>query len=694
MIKNFNWNLLSETRNKEITLLDDILNIRKLSIDNIFACKEHSPFLMKDMQNVVDLIIKGIRRNDKIMIAGDYDCDGVNSTISLYDFLKNKLSVRCDYIIPDRLNDGYGLSFKIADYIIDNNYDMVVTVDNGISCHEVIDYLKFNNIKVIVTDHHEQKETLPSADAIIDPKRNDETYPFKELAGVGVVLKLIQAICETLEYPNTFYEEYYLYAMLGTIADVMSVQNENKIIINKGLNYIKNNNITFIDAICSVLNKDKTNLVSSDIGFLIAPRINTASRMGNIQLILNLYESKDFQTALNYAKQLELLNNNRKNTVDYIFNSAVTIINNSSINLSDAAPIIVSSKGWHKGVLGIVSSKLVDLYSRPAFVFTEDENGVCHGSVRTYNHINLIPIIESVKDLLISFGGHKEACGLSLNKKNMKEFYEKIIDYCNKNIDINLLVPYLSADIVTDLSDMSIDNALDINSLEPFGHMNEKPKFMIQKVKILDINIIGKDKSHLKLNLEQNGITINAIAFSKVDYIDLLYKGMTIDILCTLDINEWNNKKNPQLIIEDIHFNIYSDCEISLDEELMYDENLISIQDLIEECDVSIEKVSPSKNEYNIIYKSIISMLKDKNTTYYVTDIFTLSGLLMSKANIELNIFKLMRILESLNEANYLIFKKLINGMVIISLNQRTMQKLSVSETKSYIKCHDIFSNN
>lgn len=504
----------------------------------------HNPFLFKGMDIAVDRIIKAINNKEKILIYGDYDVDGITSTTVLKKYLMDR-GISVDTYIPNRLHEGYGLNKKAIDTIKERNIDLIITVDCGISAIEEVDYAVRLGMDIIVTDHHEVGEKLPNALAVIDAKRKDNTYPFRALAGVGVVFKLIQALSIKLEIKPEEYLKYLDLVCVGTISDIVPLEGENRTIAKLGLMLIKvTRNLGLRELIKSSGYKE---IDSNTISFGVAPRINACGRMGHEEEALKLFLAEDLESATKITKELNEYNTLRQSTEKAIYEEAVQQIKKNHLDANNS--IVLGGKGWHHGVIGIVSSKVTDKYYKPSILLSFEDN-IAKGSGRSVPGFDLYEGLAKCEDLLEKYGGHSMAVGLTLKKENLENFKERF-EQIAKEKNIKELVPIIYIDDELKLKDINMDLVKSISILEPFGEANKVPLFLIRNLKIDSIRALSEGR-HLKLTLRDENFVINAIGF-ELGYLAEEYRiGDRIDVVGTLEINSFNGFSSIQINMKDI----------------------------------------------------------------------------------------------------------------------------------------------
>ncbi len=491
-----------------------------------------SPDSFKDMKKATNRIKKAILNKEQITIVGDYDVDGVISTAIIVDFFK-KINLQVNYIIPNRFEHGYGLSSKIVDMIDEG---LVITVDNGISACQAALLLKEKNIDLIITDHHTVGKEIPDAYAIINPKQIDCTFPFKDICGAQVAWYLCAAIKKELNVKINL-QEFFDLLCIAIIADIMPMTNLNYIMVKNGLKKIKTSTRPAFIKINEMMSKDI--YISDDISFTIAPKINSAGRIDDASVALAFLLSQNEYEANETLQMLEELNCYRKTLQERISQKADETYNKKG------NAVVVWGENWHEGVIGIVASKLSNAYKKPAFIFSIKDD-IAKGSARANANINLHTIITQTSDLLLGFGGHKNAAGISLKASNLEEFKTRI----NKLLNIESEELHIDHDILGELDISSVDiEFLDIiEQFEPYGLQNHRPIFKISNSKVLKSQLFGRDKNHLKLTLNNNGIIFEALKFHANKETLTNY----IDIIVSVNKNEFRGQINPQFLIQDI----------------------------------------------------------------------------------------------------------------------------------------------
>lgn len=504
----------------------------------------HNPFSMLDMEKAVNRIIKAIENKEKTIIYGDYDVDGITSITTLKKFLHNR-GLDVDYYIPNRLEDGYGLNREAIEKIADKGYKLMITVDCGISGIEEINLANELGIETIITDHHEQLEELPNAFCIINPKRKDNTYPFRGLAGVGVVFKLIQAISIKLGLEEKEYLKYLDLVCIGTISDIVPLIDENRTISKLGLKLVE---VTKNIGLRELLNEiDCKQINSNVISFGIAPRINACGRMGKQEEALKLFLTDNIEEAKNITKELNKYNVQRQEKERTIFKQAIKELQNTELNKKNS--IILTGDNWHHGVIGIVASKITEKFFKPTILIGFEGNEG-KGSGRSVPGFDLHEALVKSSKYLKKYGGHEMAVGLSIDKENIEEFKQFFEEIAIKE-RTNQIVPIIKIDYEIKKEDLKKENIEQLKLLEPFGEQNREPIVIYKNLKIASIRSLTEGK-HLKLMLKDNNEIIDAIGFNLGNLSEEYLIGDKVDIVGTLEINKYNGQEKIQINIKDM----------------------------------------------------------------------------------------------------------------------------------------------
>lgn len=564
-------NYLSNLKNKNITKLEALILANRDIVDpkvvdsfiNPTLAKLHDPFLLKDMEKAIDLIIETMENGESIRIFGDYDQDGISSTMTLLDgllYFYDDIS----YDIPDRVIDGYGISDRMIDRAIEANVSLIITCDNGISAIDQVKRLKENGIKVIVTDHHQVskkedgewvEQILPQADCVINPKRLDNTYPFDDLCGAGVAFKLIQALYQRLDGDMEYLYGLLEYVAMGTVCDVVSLTDENRIFVREGLKRINNTEKLAIKALVEE-NSWNREVSAYTLGFIIGPCMNATGRLSTAKLAIDMLMEDDIEKIRTYAKKLVSLNNERKELTNIGLEKTLEIIKDKKYYNDDI--IIVDVENIEESICGIIAGRIKEKFNKPTIIMTQSsQNGILKGSGRSIEAYNIYKEVFEIKDILESFGGHPMACGLSIRSDKVEEFRQKLNDKSKLKKDDFVNIINIDAQIPIDK--LSLEFAESLQRLEPFGKDNPKAKFADKNLFIKNINMIGKNNNTMKMILNKNGRDIEAIKFNaQKDYKYLSDKfkaniiGNKIDAVFYPDINEFNGRRNLQVKLIDI----------------------------------------------------------------------------------------------------------------------------------------------
>ena len=593
------------------------------------------PFLLKDVEKGIEAVRRAIRDNVKITVYGDYDVDGVTSVCTLYLYLKS-LGADVEYYIPNRAGEGYGVSSAAIDAIKESGSTLIITVDTGITANEEVKYAKSIGVDFIITDHHECRTELPEALAVINPHRPDCEYPFKELAGVGVVFKFICAYEERVfekkrrAAAEKIFSNYADLVAIGTIADVMPLKEENRIIVRYGLGMIENTEriglAALIDAASAkteaqraAARRKKTKITSGYIGYTLAPRINAAGRIKTASMAVELFLSEDRTRALEIAEELCRTNKERQAEENKIMREAYSKIENYDIENNPV--IVLDADNWHHGVIGIVSSRITEKYCRPSILVSFEGNegsapspdDVGKGSGRSIKGMNLVDALCYCSEHLVKFGGHELAAGLSVSRGELDNFIAKINEYAKDNLSDDDMIPTVEADCVLDFEDVNLSLAKSIGILEPYGVSNPPPVFVMRGVTVNEISGVS-DGKHTKLALGNGKSFLSAMYFSNSPSGLGIYVGDKIDVLFNLDINEWGGRECVQLIIRDLKPS-KSQQSIFVEEKARFEE--IRCGAHFSES----EEIMPTRDDFAAVYKLIAASFRAGTDTLSHRDI-------------------------------------------------------------------------
>ena len=504
----------------------------------------HNPYLMPDMEQAVDRILMAIDKKEKVIIYGDYDVDGITSITVIKKFLKER-GLDVGYYIPNRLDEGYGLNKEAVEKIANEGYTLIITVDCGISGIEEIKYAYEKGMEVIVTDHHEPLEELPKCVAVIDCKRKDNKYPFKNLAGCGVVFKLTQAISQKLNLDEKEYLKYLDIVCVGTISDIVPLVDEDRVIAKLGLKLVEQTRNPGLKALLVASGYKEVN--SNTVSFGIAPRINACGRIGKEEEALKLFLTENIVEAGNITDKLNKYNRERQEIEKRIFEEALSKIEKQHLDQNNV--IVVGSENWHHGVIGIVASKITELYFKPSILICFEGNEG-KGSGRSIPGFDLHEALCESSEYLEKYGGHEMAVGLSLKKENFQKFADKFEEIAKK-AHTEEIESVINIDEEITLKDVNIETVESLKALEPFGEANKLPVFIYKNLKIDSIRALSEGK-HLKLTLKDGNTIINGIGFNMGKYAEEFRISDKIDVLGVLEINSFNGRDTIQINMRDI----------------------------------------------------------------------------------------------------------------------------------------------
>ncbi|HEY2350063.1 MAG TPA: single-stranded-DNA-specific exonuclease RecJ [Puia sp.] len=511
----------------------------------------HDPFLMKDMYPAVDRILLALDQKEKILIFGDYDVDGTSSVALMVQMLR-KIGHpdNIEFYIPNRQREGYGVSKAGIDFAREHSFGLIISVDCGIKSVDLVAYAKAHGIDFIICDHHLPDIILPDATAILNPKQTDCTYPYKELCGCGVAFKLITALCRKLNLREGNYLVYLDLVAIAIAADIVPMTGENRALCFLGLKKINENPNHGIHALMTLSSLSLPASITSLV-FTIAPRVNAAGRMDDARKAVMMFISRDYNEALFYGKQLHADNTNRRETDSNITEEALALIDADEI-LRNRKSTVLYQAHWHKGVVGIVASRLIEKYYRPTIILTQS-GALASGSARSVPGFNLYEALHACREWLVGYGGHFAAAGMTLATENIERFSNRFEEVVSETIEPQFLIPELEIDAVVRFSDLDFQIYRIIEQMEPFGPENYKPVLCSTGVVDTGYSRLLKEK-HIRLLVKQDDIIFSGIAFNMPDKWPLVQSGQPLDIAYTLDVNEWNGEKNLQLKILDIKF--------------------------------------------------------------------------------------------------------------------------------------------
>ncbi len=510
----------------------------------------NDPFLMKDMDKAVARLEEALAKGERILVYGDYDVDGTTAVALMYTFIKS-LTDNVDFYIPDRYTEGYGISFKGIDYASSTGCTLIVALDCGIKAVDKVEYATKQNIDFIICDHHTPGNELPQAIAVLNMKRADCPYPYKDLSGCGVGFKLVQAYSQTHHLPLRWHELLPLVAM-AIASDVVSVTEENRILAFFGLKEINNNPAPGISALIEVAGIDPKHVTITDLGFKLGPRINACGRLYSGRDAVELLITKDAEFAKQRAQDINSYNAERQSYDKKTAEDALEMLRQDPDN-DKRHTTVVYSPDWHKGVVGIAASRLIETYYRPTIVLTAGDNGVISGSARSVAGFDIYSAIDSCRDLLTNFGGHQFAAGLSMLETSLPEFKRRFEEYVSTHITEEQQHPTIQVEAEINYAQITDQFFKVLRCLEPFGPGNPRPVFVTKNV----INNrytkrVGKTGEHLKLDVTDRTAAITGIAFGKGDWALYLQNGNAVNICYELDENTFNGVRSIQMIVEDI----------------------------------------------------------------------------------------------------------------------------------------------
>ena len=723
---NYDENFIKELESYSISKnIAKILNARNItdmtSVKKYFSDEYeegYNPFLMHDMQKAVDRINEAIENEEKILVYGDYDADGITSTVLLVETLIS-MGANVSSYIPNRFEEGYGPNKEAFTKIIDSGITLIITVDNGIAGVEEVDLANELGCDVIVTDHHKIQDTIPNAYAIIHPEHPEGNYPFKKLAGVGVAFKLAHALLEI--FPDFLLD----LVAIGTIADMVSITDENRIFVKQGLELINEDPRIGLKMLLELSGID-TKIDEQTVGFYIAPKLNSIGRMDSAKLGLSFLMAEDPVTARALAEQIEQYNIQRKQVTEDIVKDVISKIENSEKKQKN---VIMISGEYHEGVLGIVASNIVEKYQKPVFIMNEKE-GVLKGSARSIFDFNIYEAMNKISDLFLAFGGHTLAAGFSFEKSNFEKIEEFLDNEFEEFKQNNDLKANKNIDIVTSLEDISYQFLNSLDALKPYGMDFEKPTVLIENAMVLNKAYFGSEKQYLRLTIADEVGNLDCITFKDSVTFDKVEKNDIIDLLCNIDKNNFNGRTKLQAHIIDIHIkeflfedlrfinydiaNIDINCLKLSKHRDDKDNNFYQYKDLDSLIDREFEYIYlldiPTSKEYlykiiNLKPKKVFLICEEKQvlSDVYLIDknrLIKLFNLILSTNNKQINVAqqldKLLAILKTNVDSLKImiqIFKELelinfINNTIILNPDYKTVD---LKKSSSFIRMENIF---
>lgn len=723
---NYDENFIKELESYSISKnIAKILNARNItdmnSVKKYFSDEYeegYDPFLMHDMQKAVDRINEAIENEEKILVYGDYDADGITSTVLLVETLIS-MGANVSSYIPNRFEEGYGPNKEAFTKIIDSGITLIITVDNGIAGVEEVDLANELGCDVIVTDHHKIQDTIPNAYAIIHPEHPEGNYPFKKLAGVGVAFKLAHALLEI--FPDFLLD----LVAIGTIADMVSITDENRIFVKQGLELINDDPRIGLKMLLELSGID-TKIDEQTVGFYIAPKLNSIGRMDSAKLGLTFLMAEEPVTARALAEQIEQYNIQRKQVTEDIVKDVISKIENSEKKQKN---VIMVSGEYHEGVLGIVASNIVEKYQKPVFIMNEKE-GVLKGSARSIFDFNIYIAMNKISDLFLAFGGHTLAAGFSFEKSNfekIEEFLDKEFEEFKQNNDLKA---NKNIDIVTSLEDISYQFLNSLDALKPYGMDFEKPTVLIENAMVLNKTHFGSEKQYLRLTIADEVGNLDCITFKDSATFDKVEKNDIIDLLCNIDKNNFNGRTKLQAHIIDIHIkeflfedlrfinydiaNIDINCLKLSKHRDDKDNNFYQYKDLDSLIDKEFEYIYlldiPTSKEYlykiiNLKPKKVFLICEEKQVlsdVYFIDKnrLIKLFNLILSTNNKQINVAqqldKLLAVLKTNVDSLKImiqIFKELelinfVNNTIILNPDYKTVD---LKKSSSFIRMENIF---
>jgi single-stranded-DNA-specific exonuclease len=501
----------------------------------------HDPFLIPDMERAVYRIKSALDKNEIILVHGDYDADGLTATALLVSALR-KLGLKTHYYIPNRIHEGYGFSEQGIQKALGLGATLIITADCGISSVEEISGASSQGVDVIITDHHKPPKKLPDAAAIVNPHRPDSAYPFKDLAGVGIAYKLVQALFLNLPQAGSdiHAEELLELVAVGTVGDSVPLTGENRILVYHGLKALNNSTSPWIGALKETAGVGNKDIQSRMLSYTLIPRINAAGRLEDAHQVVEFFLTRDTSLAKETASFLGMQNRKRQKIEEEVYRAALKMLDSEHLD----GAIVLASPSWHQGVLGIVASRLVELFYRPAFLFSVIDS-VAKGSARSIPSFNLYENIAQCENMLLNYGGHSQAAGLKMPVENIPVFKDAITSIIENTLSSEDLIPTMEIDAGIELFEVNVNLVRELDLLEPFGTANRPPLFGARGIELRDPRIVGNN--HLKMKAKQKLSTIDTIGFRMADYLELAHKTSKLDIAFVPCINEWNGNKSLQL---------------------------------------------------------------------------------------------------------------------------------------------------
>ncbi len=512
----------------------------------------HNPFLLPDMDKAIRRIEKALGNKERILVYGDYDVDGTTAVALVYKFFR-RITNNIDYYIPDRYDEGYGISFQGIDYAVKTGVTLIISLDCGIKAVSKVAYAKEKGIDFIICDHHMPDEKLPDAVAVVDAKRADSIYPYDELSGCGVGFKLVQAFSERNGFPFSDIEPLLDLVAVSIASDIVPLMGENRVMIHYGLKQLNSNPSFGLRGIIEICGLQRKKITVNDIVFKIGPRINASGRMMNGKEAVDLMLANDMASAREKSKNIDKYNEDRRELDKKITDEAIEYIDNH-LNIDSKKSVVLYNETWHKGIVGIVASRLTERYYRPAVVLTKS-NGFISGSARSVPGFDVYKAIESCRDILENFGGHTYAAGLTLREENLQEFRERFNSLSFDKVESRMMSPQITVDAHISFSDITRELVEGLSLFSPFGPENENPVFLTREVYDAgNSRLVGKGNRHIKLEVIDGTVTVplQGIAFSQKDHFGRLKEGLPVDICYSIEENIRGSRSFTQLMVKDI----------------------------------------------------------------------------------------------------------------------------------------------
>lgn len=660
----------------------------------------HDPFLMDGLDKAVGRILQAVEDQESILIYGDYDVDGIVGTSILYNYLTS-IGAKVQYFLPDRMEDGYGLTESTVKRVKLLDASLMITVDCGITSVEEIDSLKQSGMQIIVTDHHECKEVVPDAYAVLNPHKPGCAYPFKELCGAAVALKLIQGLCIRLGHRVESgkcegFMQYLDLVALATIADIVPLVGENRVIAAQGLKAMVFTRNQGLAALIKAAGLGEKPITSYGAAFGLAPRVNAAGRLGDAHRGVRLFTTQDRVLAEALAKELDTENRNRQKTENQIIDEAIAYVDDKLDPVKQKVLVVVG-EGWHPGIIGIVASKLLERYHRPCIVISV-EDGIGKGSGRSIKCFNLFKALTLCEDLLDRFGGHEMAAGLTIQEGKIYELRTRINEYADTILSDDDLLPRVRVDVLLERGDITMEAIRELAGLAPFGEANPSPQFGYIGLSVADVRTMSGGK-HLKLRLSDGGFEVDAVGFNMGDRAEGLIKGDVLDAVFVPEINAWNGAERLQLNLRDIRPCVYEEFDKNIVFNKTNDYNsYINPQEvcrLLERYHLSAMDLIPERAELEAVYRYIRSCSRGQDAQKQqceqleFSDLFVLSALISERYKVKLNFLKLRVSLEIFNELG-LLAVGITNGKAARVRLMNGKDKVDLEASRYYLMLRDI----